>query len=168
MLIGVKTKIQSTRGYRSWPCSSVNWFTSTPNSSSTSIVGCLTCSSPRLCWESPSPLYLLPQRHGNITSKCITWVRREISKKYGEHQRRNLDFLKSPFMSDACSILIAPFPEDYMSVLEVLRETVQWCTYWNQGHLSFSAPNCHFGATWRFFSLICMTQTGHTDICNIH
>lgn len=55
-----------------------------------------------------------------------------------------------------------------VSVLEVLWETVQWCTHWNQGHLSFSASNCHFGDPWRFFSLICMTQTGHRDIGNIH
>ena len=40
-------------------------------------------------------------------------------------------------MSDVCSILTAPFPEyRQVSVLEVLWETVQWYTHWNQGHLS--------------------------------
>ena len=91
-----------------------NWTeTGTPNSRVTSIVGCLTYSPTRLCWESSSSLYLLPQRHSNITSKCIKWGWRETNKKCGEHQRRNLDFLKSPFTSNACSILVVPFPEYY-------------------------------------------------------
>ena len=143
-------------------------FTSTPNPSITSIVGCLTYSSPRLCWESPSSLYLLPQRHGTITSKCIKWGRREINQKYGEHQRRNseVSFHIRCLLNSECSLSRVLYGQ--VSVLEVLWETVQGCTYWNQGHLSFSALHCHFGDPWRFFSLICMTQTGHRDICNIH